>query len=75
VAKLDKRKEEIGWLKVIFGISLVTGISLVAWIAQNYDHIPTGLLLVCLTVLFLVATGIGWINRTAYRKIDQLEDL
>ena len=35
MAKIDKLKEEIGWLKVIFAILIVTDISLVAWGIQN----------------------------------------
>ena len=37
MSKTDKLKEEIGWLKVIFGILVATDISLVAWLAQNYS--------------------------------------
>ena len=36
MAKIDKLKEEIGWLKVIFAILIATDISLVAWVVQNY---------------------------------------
>ena len=36
MAHLDKVKEEIGWLKVIFAILIAADISLVAWLAQNH---------------------------------------
>ena len=32
MAQIDKLKEEIGWLKVIFAILIATDISLVAWV-------------------------------------------
>ena len=35
MAKIDKLKEEISWLKVIFAILIATDISLVAWVVQN----------------------------------------
>ena len=36
MAHIDKVKEEIGWLKVIFAISLATVLSLIAWLVENY---------------------------------------
>ena len=36
MAYIDKVKEEIGWLKVVFAILLAADISLVAWGVQNY---------------------------------------
>ena len=35
MAQIDKLKEEIGWLKVIFAILIATDISLVAWVIQK----------------------------------------
>ena len=37
MSKADKLKEEIGWLKVVFAILVAIDISLVGWLAQNYD--------------------------------------
>ena len=36
MAYIDKLKEEIGWLKVIFAILIATALSLAAWVIQNY---------------------------------------
>ncbi len=30
--KLDMLKEELGWLKVVFGIFIATNLSLMAWL-------------------------------------------
>ena len=38
MARIDKIKEEIGWLKVIFAISIATNISLIAWLIQSYQR-------------------------------------
>ena len=35
MSKLDKVKEEIGWLKVIFTIAIATNLSLMAYLAQK----------------------------------------
>ncbi|WP_141699053.1 hypothetical protein [Candidatus Thiosymbion oneisti] len=47
MSKTDKLKEEIGWLKVIFGILVATDISLIAWLAQNYAKSGVLLLISC----------------------------
>jgi hypothetical protein len=38
VSKLDRLKEELGWLKLIFGGLLAIDVSIVAWLAQNYHN-------------------------------------
>ena len=75
MAQIDKLKEEIGWLKVIFAILIATDISLIAWLAQNYGKAPSLLLTIGLAVAVLVTLIIIWINNVAYRKIDKLEEL
>ncbi len=75
MAQIDKIKEEIGWLKVVFAILIATDISLIAWLAQNYKKATPLLLTIGLVVAFLVTLIIVWINNVAYRKIDELEEL
>ncbi|RKU23482.1 hypothetical protein C6499_18420 [Candidatus Poribacteria bacterium] len=75
MAYIDKCKEEIGWLKVIFAISTATDISLIAWVIQNYGKTSIILLMIgTLGVLLLITLAI-WVNRVAYRKINKLEEL
>ena len=68
-------KEEIGWLKVVFGILVATDISLVAWLAQGYANASVLLLVSCGVAVVAVTGAVIWVNRTAYRKIDELEEL
>ena len=75
MAQIDKLKEEIGWLKVVFAILIATDISLIAWLAQNYGKTNPLLLKVGLAIALLVTLVIVWINKAAYRKIDKLEEL
>lgn len=75
MAEIDKLKEEIGWLKIIFAILIATDISLLAWLVQNYGKASQLLLIVCALGVLLVTFTIVWVNRVAYRKIDELEEL
>ena len=75
MSKADKLKEEIGWLKVVFAILVAIDISLVGWLAQNYAHAPTLLQVVCSVAVVVITGGVVWVNRVAYRKIDELEEL
>ena len=75
MAKLDKLKEEIGWMKIIFAILTAADISLVAWLVQNYNETDTVLLVISIIGIGLITSIIIWINKAAYRRIDELEDL
>lgn len=75
MAQIDKLKEEIGWLKVIFAILIATDISLVAWVIQNYGKASPDLLATAVIAAILITFIIIWINKAAYRKIDKLEEL
>ena len=46
MAYIDKCKEEIGWLKIVFAISTATDISLIAWVIQNYGKARPILLMI-----------------------------
>ena len=70
----NKVKEEIGWLKVIFAMSIATALSEGAWVLQNYGKASRVLLILnILGALIFTIISIG-INRVAYQKINQLED-
>lgn len=75
MAYIDKIREEIGWLKVIFAISIATDISLIAWLIQSYGKVRLLLSILGALGALLIMFTIVWINRIAYRKIDELEEL
>ena len=75
MAYIDKCKEEIGWLKIVFAISTATDISLIAWVIQNYGKARPILLMIGTFGVLLLTTLTIWVNRVAYRKINKLEDL
>ena len=75
MAKIDRIKEEIGWLKVVFGILVATDISLLAWLAEKFASAPKVQVIVSLVAVVIVTSAIVWVNRLAYVRIKQLEDL
>ena len=75
MAHIDKVKEEIGWLKVIFAISIATDISLIAWLVENFKKEAPFLLLIAGLGALLLMFVIIWINSVTYRKINKLEEL
>ena len=74
MAYIDKLKEEIGWLKVVFAISIATDISLIAWLIENFRTSDPFLLLIGGIGALLIMFVIIWINSIAYQKINKLEE-
>ena len=75
MARVDKLREEIGWLKVVFAILVAVDISLIGWFAQNLDGTPVAKQITCVLAV-VVVTGAGIrVSRAAYAKIGELEDL
>lgn len=74
MAKIDRLKEEVGWLKVVFGVLVAIDVSLLGWLAQNYDGTSRLLVLVGSGVAVVVTYAVVRVNRLAYRRIEELED-
>ena len=75
MSRVDKLKEEIGWLKVIFAILLAVDVSLASWLAQHGDGATLSTRIMCLLAVVATTGGIAWVWKIAYRKIDELEEL
>jgi len=73
MSKADKIKEHIGWLKVAFAILSAVFVSLVGWTVQHYDR--GGIVYISLITIVVVALMIVAINKMAYKKMDELEEL
>ena len=54
---------------------MATDVSLIAWLDQNAGYVPSLRVLACVFAIIGVTFVIIRIGRTAYRKIDELEDL
>ena len=74
MTRVDRIKEEIGWLKVPFGLLAVVDASLLGWLAQSYTKANPVLLAAASVAAIVVTSGIFQINRIAYRRFDDLEE-
>jgi len=75
MSKLDKIKEELGWLKVIFAISVATNLSLMAYLAKNYEKQELYFSIVTGITIIFITIAIVFINKIAYKKIDDIGNL
>jgi drug/metabolite transporter (DMT)-like permease len=75
LSRADRLKEEIGWLKVAFGIAVALDASVVAWLAQNYATASSIIVGAGFIAVLGFAVMIVLINRWAYRRIEELENV
>ena len=75
MAKIDKIKEQIGWLKVVFGLLFATDISLIAYLFNKIELLSSLKSVLVLVGLLLVTIAIKIVNRKAMYKINELEEI
>jgi len=75
MGKIDKQKEAIGYLKIIFSILVAIDLSLVAWIFNNSDTTEGLRLIVPSIIVLLVTIALIVANKVILKKIDKLEDM
>jgi len=75
MAKIDRIKEFINYLKVLLVLLLATNIGLIGWIANNYKVANSILIyLAMITVLVILVISV-FINKKIIKDIKSLEDL
>ncbi|MDF1874295.1 hypothetical protein JHD48_00945 [Sulfurimonas sp. SAG-AH-194-I05] len=75
MAKIDRVKEFINYLKVVLVLSLATVIGLVSWIANNYEKENTLLLNLAISTIVILLLITILINKKIIKDIKSLEDL
>jgi hypothetical protein len=75
MSQIDEIKEELGWLKVAFGVLVVTIVSVLGWIAQNMLTADKQVFMTAVLVLLLLIFITVKLNKFAYKKIRSLRDL
>jgi 4-hydroxybenzoate polyprenyltransferase len=75
MSKADRIKEALGWLKIVFAALVAVDVSLIAWLAQNFERAPNALLFLALIAVIATTGAIVGVNHAAYRRISELENL
>lgn len=73
--KIDKIKEQIGWLKVVFALLFATDLSLIAYLFNSLERLSGIKIILVLIGLFFVTLAMLYVNKVAMHKIDSLEEL
>lgn len=75
MSRADRIKEALGWLKVVFAALVAVDISLIAWLAQNFQSADSVLVILALVAVVCTTAAIIGVNHAAYRRIAELENL
>ena len=75
MSKMDKEKEFIGYLKVVFGVLVAIDMSSVAWLFQHSDELGGLKASIAAALILCVTCAIILLNKKILNKIDDLEDL
>ncbi|MDE0284874.1 MAG: hypothetical protein OXI88_17220 [Gammaproteobacteria bacterium] len=73
MSKTDRIKEELGWLKIVFAIFVATDVSLMAWLAQNYNDLSLVLMVSGFLGVVFVTSVVVWVNQAAIKRFKELE--
>ncbi len=74
MSKIDRIKEELGWLKIVFAIFVTIDVSLVAWLAQSYNRTSNILVVFGFSAVVVLTFVVVWINRAAMQRFKELEE-
>jgi len=66
MSKVDRIKEEIGWLKVVFAVCVALDASLVAWLTQNYATANEVIVVAGFIAALVLAGVVVFVNHRAY---------
>lgn len=75
MSKIDKAKESIGYLKVIFSIAIAIDVSIIAWLFKNSNNLEDIKSILAFLTVVLITYAIITLNKKILKKIDNLEDL
>ena len=75
MSRLDWEKEAIGFLKVVFSISIAINVSLIAWLYQKFESLSFLDMILVFSLVSFLTLGIIVVNKKILTKIDNLEDL
>ena len=75
MSQAERIKETLGWLKVVFAALVAVDVSLIAWLAQNFRAAESVLVILAFVAVGATTFGVVGVNRAAFRRLAQLENL
>jgi len=75
MAKIDRLKEEIGWLKVVFSLLVAIDVSIIGWTIHNFFKVNLVLLIVVLLLVVVITVSIIIVNRSAFKRMCKIGEL
>jgi ATP/ADP translocase len=75
MAKIDRVKEFINYLKVLLVLMLATTISLIGWLVNNYQNAEVVFVYLSVASIFTLLFISILVNKKIIRDIKSLEDL
>ena len=75
MAKIDRIKEFINYLKVLLVLILATNVGLIGWIVNNYKSSESILIYLALIIVLIILVVAVVINKKIIKDIKSLEDL
>lgn len=75
MSEADRIKEVIGWLKIVFAVLVAVEVSLIAWLAQNYQTADSVLVVLAVAAVVAATIGIIVVNLAAFRRMAELRDI
>lgn len=75
MSKVERIKETLGWLKVVFAALVAVDVSVIAWLAQNFRTAEGVVVVLALVAVAGTTVGIVAVNHAALKRLALLENL
>ncbi len=72
MSKIDRIKEELAWLRLVFTIGAAIDVSLIAWIVRNYASTQPTFAALGLIGVVLFTAVCAWANHAALSRFKTL---
>ena len=75
MAKIDKIKELIGYLKVVLGILVAIDVSIIGWLFKNEEQLSSIKIVLSSVAVVITTISVIIVNKKILDEIDKIEEL
>lgn len=72
---MERIKEELAWLRMLFTVGVALDASLIAWVAHNYAVAHVALTTLAVAAIGAITASVVLVSYGATRRFRQLEDM